>query len=549
MASSKLKIAVARGDGIGPEIMAACLKVFDAARVPLSYNFVDMGKDWYLKGFSTGMTPQAQAMVESTGLLFKGPMETPKGSGVKSINVTARKVWNTFANKRVFESLAGIDTVFARAGIPIDLTLVRENIEDTYGGIEHFQSHDVAQCRRLITRPGSTRVHQYAFETARRKNARRVTCAHKANIMKLTDGLFLETFYQVAKDYPDIPADDIIVDDLAMKLTMKPNVFDHIVLPNLQGDIISDLCAGLVGGLGMAPSANIGDNISIFEAVHGTAPDIAGKNLANPTALLLSGLMMLRHVGLGDKADFIHTALVRALQAGFRTGDLFSNTAGKGTPAVPAAAAPSKPSKKSTKTSASLTDAEREHGDAKFEGPIPEIPTAPAADPALPRDRPLSTSEFAEAVIRFLPPQATVAPVQVKWIITPPTKPAQHIMKVSPRQPETERVVGIDLFIDSAMRPPELAAALQVALKRCQEHVVKGKLPDLALSMLSNRGTQVWPTGSMFTECINTYPLQIRGAASHHECHRHHYHRCGVRLKHCISDGGLAAASCRGDQG
>ncbi|MGL5888674.1 MAG: isocitrate/isopropylmalate family dehydrogenase, partial [Bacteroidia bacterium] len=292
-----MKIAVAKGDGIGPEIMEAVLNIFRASNVPLEFVPVDMGKYMYDQGFGTGMTPEAKATIESLGILFKGPMETPKGKGVKSINVTARKVWNTYANKRVFKSLNGVETVFSKAGIPIDITIVRENIEDTYGGIEHMLTHDVALCRRFITRPGSLQVHRYAFEMARKKGARKITCGHKANIMKITDGLFLETFYEVAKEYPDIPANDVIVDDLAMKLVARPGEFDVVVLPNLQGDIISDLCAGLVGGLGFAPSANIGDNISIFEAVHGTAPDIAGQQKANPTALLMSGIMMLRHLG------------------------------------------------------------------------------------------------------------------------------------------------------------------------------------------------------------------------------------------------------------
>jgi isocitrate dehydrogenase len=243
-----MKIAVAKGDGIGPEIMDAVLSIFEAAQVSLQYEFVDMGAYVYSQGNSAGMTPEAKATIEQLGILFKGPMETPKGKGVKSINVTARKVWNTFANKRVFKSLHGVDTVFSRAGIPIDITIVRENIEDTYGGIEHMLTHDVALCRRFITRPGSLQVHRYAFDMARKKGARKVTCGHKANIMKITDGLFLETFYEVAKEFPDIKANDVIVDDLAMKLVVKPQEFDVVVLPNLQGDIISDLCAGLVGG-------------------------------------------------------------------------------------------------------------------------------------------------------------------------------------------------------------------------------------------------------------------------------------------------------------
>ena len=219
------KIAVAKGDGIGPEIMEAVLHIFNSAKVPLEYEFVDMGKWVFDKGYSNGMTPQAQQTIESLGILFKGPMETPKGKGVKSVNVTARKTWNTYANKRVFQTLHGVDTVFSKAGIPIDITIVRENIEDTYGGIEHMLTHDVALSRRFITHPGSLQVIKYAFEMAKKKGTRRITCGHKANIMKLTDGLFLQTFYEVAKDYPELKADDIIVDDLCMKLVTRPDTF------------------------------------------------------------------------------------------------------------------------------------------------------------------------------------------------------------------------------------------------------------------------------------------------------------------------------------
>src|SRR5215217_5955538 len=316
-----MKIAVAKGDGIGPEIMDAVLSIFDENKVGLEYSFVEMGKWVFDKGFSNGMTPEAQQTIEELGILFKGPMETPKGKGVKSVNVTARKTWNTYANKREFKSLHGVDTVFSKAGIPIDVTIVRENIEDTYGGIEHMITHDVALSRRFITRPGSMQVIRYAFEMAKQKGARRITCGHKANIMKLTDGLFLEVFYEVAKEYPELNADDKIVDDLAMQLVVKPDQYDVIVMTNLQGDIISDLCAGLVGGLGFAPSANIGDHISIFESVHGTAPDIAGKKLANPTSLLLSGFLMLRHLGFISYADTIENALLYTLEQGVHTGD------------------------------------------------------------------------------------------------------------------------------------------------------------------------------------------------------------------------------------
>ena len=316
-----MKIAVAKGDGIGPEIMEAVLKIFDSAKVPLEYEYVDMGKWVFHNGFSNGMTPEAQHTIEDLGILFKGPMETPKGKGVKSVNVTAAKGGTHMQINEYFKRLHGVDSVFSKAGIPIDITIVRENIEDTYGGIEHMLTHDVSLSRRFITRPGSLQVIRYAFEMARKKETKRITCGHKANIMKITDGLFLECFYEVAKEFPELKADDVIVDDLCMKLVTRPDLFDVVVMTNLQGDIVYDLCAGLVGGLGFAPSANIGDHICIFEAVHGTAPDIAGKNIANPTALLLSGLAMLRHLGFMESAATIENSLLYTLEQGVHTGD------------------------------------------------------------------------------------------------------------------------------------------------------------------------------------------------------------------------------------
>jgi isocitrate dehydrogenase len=432
-----MKIAVAKGDGIGPEIMEAVLKIFNANKAPLEYEYVDMGKWVFDKGFSNGMTPEAKQTIENYGILFKGPMETPKGKGVKSVNVTARKTWNTYANKRVFQTLHGVDTVFSKAGIPIDITVVRENIEDTYGGVEHMLTHDVALSRRFITRPGSLQVIRYAFEMAKKKNARRITCSHKANIMKITDGLFLECFYEVAKEYPQLKADDIIIDDLCMKLVTRPDTFDVVVLTNLQGDIVSDLCAGLVGGLGFAPSANIGDHICIFEAVHGTAPDIAGKNIANPTALLLSGLAMLRHLGFMQNAAVIENALLYTLESGVHTGDF---------------------------------------GDKKISS--------------------VNTTQFAETIIvnfgkqpvqgaKPLLPNMTMTPTHFKLEKNP--------MMVSAEMQE-EKIVGVDMFIESAEQPLMIS-------KKCERHAgVKFKLISI-----SNRGTQVWPTGSVYTNLVNQY--------------------------------------------
>ncbi len=436
-----MKIAVAKGDGIGPEIMDAVLRIFEANKVPLEYEFVDMGKWVFDKGFSNGMTPEAQKAIESLGLLFKGPMETPKGKGVKSINVTARKTWNTYANKRVFQSLHGVDTVFSNAGIPIDITVVRENIEDTYGGIEHMLTHDVALSRRMITRPGSLQVIRYAFEMAKQKKTHRITCGHKANIMKITDGLFLDCFYEVAKEYPDLKADDIIVDDLCMKLVTKPDSFDVVVLTNLQGDIVSDLCAGLVGGLGFAPSANIGDHISIFEAVHGTAPDIAGKNIANPTALLLSGISMLMHVGLTENAGVIENALLYTLENGVHTGDFGDK---------------SKPS--------------------------------------------VNTTAFAEAIIGNFGKQPVVNPKAImpnKPGTPTPFKLQQNAMMES-KEEGNENIIGVDFFIESNEQPQSIAV-------KCERHGgVKFKLINI-----SNRGTQVWPTGSVYTNLVNVYNVRF----------------------------------------
>jgi len=436
-----MKIAVAKGDGIGPEIMDAVLRLFAAANVPLEYEFVDMGKWVFDKGFPTGMTPDATKAIESLGILFKGPMETPKGKGVKSINVTARKTWNTYANKRHFQTLHGVDTVFSKAGIPIDITIVRENIEDTYGGIEHMLTHDVALSRRFISRPGSEQVIRYAFEMARQKKALRITCGHKANIMKITDGLFLETFYAVAKDYPELHADDVIVDDLCMKLVVKPESFDVVVLTNLQGDIVSDLCAGLVGGLGFAPSANIGDHICIFEAVHGTAPDIAGRGIANPTALLLSGIGMLRHLGLTKSAATIENALLYTLEAGVHTGDF------------------------GDKTIASV-----------------------------------NTEQFTDAIIANLGQSPSRGATHGEPDV--PTYCTVYHLEENPfimsEEEQDEVMVGVDFFVETTNEPALLGQKMMAAA---------GGI--FSVATVSNRGTQVWPSGSVFTNLVNHYCVRF----------------------------------------
>jgi isocitrate dehydrogenase len=364
-------------------------------------------------------------------------METPKGGGGKSINVTARKIWNAFANLRHFRTLPGVMTPYSRSGVSVDFFIVRENIEDTYGGIEHRLSNDVVQCKRLISAPGSDAVHRFAFETARRMGIRKVHCGHKANIMKMTDGLFLERFKAVAADYPEIETADVIVDALCMNLVMKPQQYRMIVLPNLQGDIVSDLAAGLVGGLGFAPSANIGNHISIFEAVHGTAPDIAGRGIANPCSLILSTIMLLRHVGMMGTAARIENALLASLEQGVRTGDF---------------------------------------GDA--------------AKPAL------GTMEFVNEVAKRLGQKPSMGPAvpdaEDRVTFKPPVKPFSAAA-VHTFGPGTTEVVGADVYLDAAEGCQELAKHLQ---QLCDG-------TPFRLKLISNRGTQVWPTGSVYTDCVD----------------------------------------------
>jgi len=444
--SSRLSIALAAGDGIGPEIMDATLELFKAAGVMNHADFipVEMGAAVFAKGNSRGMSDHAIRTTEECGILFKGPMETPKGGGGKSINVTARKLWNAYANFRTFKTLPGVETVYSKAGIFIDMCVVRENIEDTYGGVEHRLSNDMIQCKRLISAPGCDAVHRFAFQTARRLGIKKAACVHKANIMKMTDGLFLDRFKAAGRDFPEIEQSDVIVDALCMNLVVKPQQYQMLVLPNLQGDIVSDLCAGLVGGLGFAPSANIGNHISIFEAVHGTAPDIAGRGIANPTSLILSGIMMLRHMGLTVPAANIENALLATLESGVRTGDFGDKT---------------KPS--------------------------------------------LGTRDFTNAIVERLGnTPKTVAAVEVpaansKLPERAPTPTGQQVIRTFKNV--VTHVGGCDIYLDTPLSPLALAEEMQ---RVCQDTPFK-------LTLISNRGTQVWPTGSVYTECVDYYRVRF----------------------------------------
>jgi isocitrate dehydrogenase (NAD+) len=312
------RITLIAGDGIGPEVSEAVIRILKVAGVSIDWEPYDAG----VLAFERHGTPLPIELLDAirrNKVALKGPVTTPIGEGFTSVNVGLRKALELFANVRPVWTIKGVPSRYEA----IDLVIVRENTEDLYSGLEHEVVPGVVESLKVITEVASRRIAEFAFTYARRNHRKRVTAVHKANIMKLGDGLFLRTVRTVARDYTDIAYDERIVDAACMQLVLNPNQFDVLVLPNLYGDIVSDLCAGLVGGLGVVPGANLGIGIAVFEAVHGSAPDIAGKNLANPTALLLSGLMMLRHLDEHAAADRIMTALNTVLAAGqVRTRDL-----------------------------------------------------------------------------------------------------------------------------------------------------------------------------------------------------------------------------------
>ena len=312
-------LTVARGDGIGPEIMDATLAVLEAAGARLAIEEIAIGESQYRAGHSSGLSPEAWGSIRRTRLLLKGPITTPQGKGVKSLNVTLRKALGLFANVRPVRAYAP----FVAAAHPsIDLIIVRENEEDLYAGIEHRQTQDVVQCLKLISRPGTERLIRYAFALAAGGGRRKVTCMIKDNIMKLTDGLFHRVFDEVAAEYPELEAEPMIIDIGAARLATRPERFDVIVCPNLYGDIVSDIAAEVAGSVGLAPSANIGERAAMFEAVHGSAPDIAGQDIANPSGLLLAAVEMLRHVGQGEVARRVADAWAVTIEDGVHTADI-----------------------------------------------------------------------------------------------------------------------------------------------------------------------------------------------------------------------------------
>jgi len=315
------RITVAEGDGIGPEIMAATLDILEAAGADLEIERIKVGAQVFEQGISSGVEPGAWDSLRRTKVLLKAPITTPQGGGFKSVNVTIRKTFGLYANIRPCISYAP----FIPTQHPgMDLVIIRENEEDLYGGIEHRQTQDVFQTLKLITRPGSERIIRYAFEYARRYHRHKVTSFTKDNIMKLSDGTFHKIFDEVAAQYPDIESEHWIIDIGTAKLATAPEQFDVLVLPNLYGDILSDVAAEITGSVGLAGSANIGDEIAMFEAIHGSAPPLAGQNVANPSGLLMGAVLMLVHLGLGEIATSVHNAWLRTIEDGVHTQDIFT---------------------------------------------------------------------------------------------------------------------------------------------------------------------------------------------------------------------------------
>lgn len=319
-------ITVAYGDGIGPEIMDSTLEILKEAKADVKFNIIEVGKNVYERGFNSGLMPSAWEDLNSTRVLLKAPITTPQGGGYKSLNVTMRKKLGLFANVRPVASFHPfITTKFPG----MDVVIIRENEEDLYAGIEHRQTDQTYQCLKLVTRLGCEKIIRYAFEYAISNGRKKVSCFSKDNIMKMTDGLFHKVFDEIAKEYPEIKNDHYIIDIGTARLAAKPEIFDVIVTMNLYGDIISDVVAETSGSVGLAGSANIGKDYAMFEAIHGSAPDIAGKDMANPTGLLHGAVMMLVHIGQNEIAKTIRDALYKTIEDGFHTPDVYNEKTSK----------------------------------------------------------------------------------------------------------------------------------------------------------------------------------------------------------------------------
>ncbi len=397
--SGAVPITLAFGDGIGPDIMKASLRILLAGGANLMVEPIEIGEQVYLSGQTAGIGKDAWDSLRRTGVFYKAPITTPQGGGYKSLNVTVRKSLGLFANARPCVAYAP----FVETRHPgMDVVIIRENEEDLYAGIEHRQTDEVYQCLKLITRPGCEKIVRYAFEYARTHGRRKVTCFTKDNIMKLTDGLFHEVFDEVAADYADIENEHWIVDIGAAKLADTPDLFDVVVMPNLYGDILSDVAAQIAGSVGMAPSANIGEHAAMFEAIHGSAPRRAGQNVANPSGLLLAGVMMMVHVGQPDVAERVHNAWLKTLEEGLHTRDIFKDGVSR---------------------------------------------------------RQLSTTDFTDAVIERLGQVPDTLPAAAYAADAPRLK----VPTATRRTPQAKALVGIDVFVESTAPTSDIAERLREA--------------------------------------------------------------------------------------
>ncbi len=419
--AKKVPVTVAYGDGIGPEIMDATIRIITEAGAALEIERIDIGESVYNRGLQSGIEPQSWESLRRTKVFLKAPITTPQGGGFKSLNVTVRKTLGMYANIR---PCASLHPYVATKHPNMNMVIVRENEEDVYGGIEHRQTNQVTQCLKLISDPGSRRIVRYAFEYARANKRKKVTCFTKDNIMKITDGLFHRVFDEIAREYPEIESEHWIVDIGAAKMADTPEAFDVIVMPNLYGDVLSDVAAQITGSVGLAGSANIGDHCSMFEAIHGSAPRRAGQNLANPSGLLHGAILMLVHIGQGKIAERVHNAWLKTIEDGIHTYDIYKEGVSK--------------QKVGTK----------EFGDAVIArlGQRPEH---------------LTSVEYADEAHMDISVRAAAA------------------------APKKERV-GVDVFVDKAHgTPDELATQVQ-----------RIAVDGTKLTVISNRGTKVWPNGN-----------------------------------------------------
>lgn len=433
--SGKKLVTVIPGDGVGAECVNAAVKILAATGAPIEWDYQEAGEAVFKKGLPSGVPPETIASITKTRIALKGPLGTPVGYGEKSANVTLRKLFETYANVRPVREFPGVKTPYSGRGI--DLVVVRENVEDLYAGIEHMQSPGVAQCLKLISVKGCEKIVRFAFEFARAEGRKSVACATKSNIMKLTEGTLKRTFERIAPEYPDIESWHVIVDNCAHQLVKKPEQFDVIVTTNMNGDILSDLTSALVGGLGFAPSSNIGNDIAIFEAVHGSAPKYAGKNVINPTAVILSAVAMLRHVDEFDAAASVENAVLATLEQGTLLGDVVGYGNGA------------------------------------------------------------STTEYTDAIIGNLGKRPT------KWTVRDyrPIKLPQITSHPVMVTPQSRRVVGVDVFIESPLLPPKIGPGIEKAL---EESPIK-------LKMISSRGTKVYPAAGAITDNVDAYRCRLVG--------------------------------------